>query len=134
MFGFGGQKNKVDVCLISETGNVIDVRLEAGINHVESPDTAEAWGLDSSHQAKDPQTGRYIQFVSSLSCDPLQIYKDKSVLQADMGAIASQTEDQELNYIDNGNNKSSQLLWVGISCAILALTFLVAVLLKMRGG
>ncbi len=134
MFGFVNHQKKVDICLNSETGDAVDVRLNAGINHVETNDTAEAWGLDSSHQCKDSKTGRYIQFVSSLSCDPLPIYSGRPVLTTDMADIASQTEDQELNYVESGNGKSSQLLWVGICCAILSLTLLIAVLLKMRTG
>lgn len=117
-------QRRQDVCLLSETNSVSDERLDAGTIHAESPDTAEAWGLDSKQQCKDEKTGRYIQFISSLSCDPIPIYRESatSAIKSNPSLIASQTEDQEMTYIDYGKKKDSRLLWVGICLAMLTLT------------
>lgn len=123
MFGWGN-KNKQDVCLLSETNRMIDEKLDAGTIHAESPDTAEAWGLDAKQQCKDEKTGRYIQFISSLSCDPIVIYKnpDTAPVKANTSLISSQTEDQEMTYIDYGKKKDGRLIWVGVCLAMFALT------------
>ncbi len=117
-------KPKQDICLLAETNSVSDERLSAGTIHAESPDTAEAWGLDSRLQCRDEKTGRYIQFVSSLNCDPIPIYKnpDTPAVKTNTSLIASQTEDQEMVFVDTTSNRSSTMLWIGICTALLTLT------------
>lgn len=129
-----GKRRKQDVCLLTTTNRVEDTKLESDILHAESPSTLEAWGLDGNQQAIDEKTGRYIQFISSLSCDPLQIYQNSPVHKSNTPAIASQTEDQEMVYIEEGKRKDSRLLWIGICLAMLTLTVCVIALLKMQGG
>ncbi len=137
MFGFGKQKIKQDVCILPETNSVKDDQLEAGTLHADNIDTAEAWGLDSGQQCKDEKTGRYIQFISSISCTPIQIYFDHGfsrVRKIKTADISSQTEDQEMTFTDRGRSKDGRLLWLGISLAMLTLMVCIVVLLKMTGG
>lgn len=129
-----GHSRRQDVCLLSETNSVGDERLEAGTTHAESPDTAEAWGLDSNQQCRDEKTGRYIQFISSLSCDPVKIYRSLPVVMANVSLISSQTEDQEMVFTDQGKSKDGRILWVGVCLAMLTLTVCIVVLLKIQGG
>ena len=132
MFG-GRHQRRQDVCLLSETNSVSDERLEAGTIHAEFPDTAEAWGLDSGHQCKDERTGHYVQFISSLSCDPVRIYRGSEPIKTDTSLIAALTEDQEMTFTDRGRGKDGRLLWVGICLAMLTLTVSIAVLSKVLG-
>lgn len=120
--------------MLSETNSVGDERLESGTTHAESPDTAEAWGLDSNQQCQDEKTGKYIQFISSLSCDPVRIYKNTPVILANVSLISSQTEDQEMVYTDEGRNKDGRLLWIGVSVAMLTLTICIVFLLILMKG
>lgn len=126
-------QGRQDVCLLSETNSVSDERLEAGTIHAESPDTAEGWGLDSNQQCIDEKTGDYIQFISSLSYRPIQIYRNSKAREMDASVVASQTEDQEMTFTDRGRGKDSRLTWVGICLALLTLTVCIAVLLRMQG-
>ncbi|MBA7613515.1 hypothetical protein ES703_20766 [subsurface metagenome] len=121
---FWNKKGRQDVCILAETNTVSDERLRAGTIHAENPGTAEAWGLDSRLQCQDEKTGRYVQFISSLNCDPIPIYKNPSTppVKTNTSLIASQTEDQEMVYVDTATNKNSTLLWIGICTALLTLT------------
>ena len=134
MFGFGKKQKRQDICLLAETNSVSDERLDAGTLHAESPDTAEAWVLDSKQQCKDKKTGRYIQFVSSMNCKPIKIYRNLTQKDIDTSLISSQTEDQELTWVDYGRNKDGRLLWIGICLAMLTLTICIVVLMKVKGG
>lgn len=122
-----------EVCLLTTANCVEDGKLERDILHAESPKTMEAWGLDGNQQARDEETGRYVQFISSLSCDPLQIYKGSPVNKSNTSTIASQTEDQEMVYAEEGKRKDGRLLWLGICLAFMTLTVCILALLKMRG-
>jgi len=132
---FGKGQKKQDVCLMSETNSVSDERLIVGTTHAESPDTAEAWGLDSKQQCRDGKTGRYIQFISSLNCDPVPIYKnvDTKSIKTDTALISSQTEDKELVFVETNGSKNSTLTWVGICMALLTLTLCVIALVNVMG-
>lgn len=132
---FRKKKTRQDVCLITETNRVMDVHLDAGTKHAESEETAEAWGLDSRQQCKDEKTRRYVQFACSLSCDPIAIYRatERVLLKSDASLIASQTEDQEMTFIDYGSRKDGRLLWVGITLAALTLTICLAILMRVKG-
>lgn len=122
---------KQDVCLISETNSMNDRHLVAGNIHAESRETAEAWGLDSKQQCKDEKTGRYIQFVSSFSCHPVKIYEGVEINKADVALIASQTEDQELVYVEERGHQDSRVLWVGICLAMICLTTCIVILTRL---
>ena len=112
-----------------------DERLDVCSIHTESPGSAEAWGLDSDQQCMDRKTGRYLQFISSLSCDPITLYKaaDSTTIKTDTSLLASQTEDQEMVYIEDGKSKTSGLLWVGICLALLTLTLGIIALIRVKG-
>jgi len=135
MFGFGN-KVKQDICLLPGTNRVIEDRLEAGNTHVFNDDTAEAWGLDASQQCIDERTNRYIQFVSSLNCDPVPIYRsqDTPPIKSNVSLISSQTEDQEMVYLDKRASKSSMGLWLGICLALLTLTVCIIALVRIWGN
>lgn len=124
-----------DVLIVTEAdGNVEPCRLETDVLYVASPETIEAWELDYNQQAKHEKTGRHLQVVSERSKKPLKIFPDRSTLQGQSTeAIASQKQDAELTFMQSKNKRSSMLLWVGIICAILAVTIGVIVLLKMKG-
>lgn len=127
-----------NVCLFPETNNVSDLLLRAGVTDVESEETAEAWGLDSSLQCKDEETGQYFQFISSVICDPIDIFGNgKGLNQTDVSLIASQTEDQEMTFVEQGKNRDWRWLWyvVMIEAVGLVLLGLALVALKyIRGG
>lgn len=129
-----GHQGRQDVCLLSETNSVSDERLGAGTTHAESSETAEAWGLDSNQQCIDEETGEYIQFISSLSYQPVQIYRNTTVRNTDASVISAQTEDQEMTFTQRGGRgKDSRLLWVGICLALLTLTLCIAALIRIQG-
>lgn len=121
---FSNKKPKQDVCLLLETNEVEDQRLDAETLHAENPETAEGWLLDSSQMCRDERTGRYIQFVSSRYGSPIKIYRNRNGRkdQVKIDEISSQTEDQEMVFIDEKQNKDGRLLWIGIITALLTLT------------
>jgi len=130
------KKNKQAVCLLSETNSVQDNWLDADILHAESLATTEAWGLDSRQQCKDEKTGQYIQFISSVSCNPVKIYRNGGKVEArdtNTALLSSQTEDREMVFIQQGKGHDGRLLWIGICMAMLTLTVCVVVLLKVAG-
>lgn len=128
-------KNKQAVCLLSETNSVQDGWIDADILHAESPETTEAWGLDSNQQCQDEKTGRYIQFISSVSCNPVTIYRNggSGARDTNTGLISSQTEDKEMVFIAENKRTDGRLLWIGICLAMLTLLVCVVVLLRMMG-
>ena len=125
--------NHQDVCILSPANQARDASLIAGTIHISNFDTVEAWGLDAKQQCIDEKSGRYVQFISSLSCDPIQIYETNPSEPADLCLLSSQTEDQEMTYTDYGKQKDSRLLWIGISLGMLTLTVCLVVLLKVAG-
>lgn len=126
-----------DVTLLTETNCVEDKQLECGIVHAESPKELEAWGLDSNQQAKDERTGRYFQVVSSRSYIPLQIYRSDNkapqVVGSNVTTIASQTEDEEMIFLEERQTRDSRVLWFGIIAALFAVVISLVVLLNMMG-
>lgn len=131
MFGLKKRINQ-DFCLISETNRITDERLEAGTVHAECEETAEAWGLDSGQQCIDEETGRYVQFVSSLSCNPIRIYQERNhYKEASVSLISSQTEDKEMTFTAREQGNRSKLLWIGICTALLSITVLVIALVRV---
>jgi len=129
-----GLKKKItqDFCLISETNRVTDQCMDTGTVHAECEDSCEAWGLDAGQQCIDEQTGRYVQFISSLSCNPIKIYQERNhYKEASIALISSQTEDKEMTYTSRNTNKNSMLLWVGICVALLSLTVLVIAVMRV---
>lgn len=116
--------SKQDVCLLAETTSMKDASLKAGTLHAVNPETCEAWGMDSVQMAKDEKTGRYVQFIGSANCDPIPIYKHLPVRKTDIGVTAAQTEDQELNYINEGNSQRDMSFFWFVGVALTILTFL----------
>lgn len=126
-----------DVCFLTETNRVEDDSYLVSALYAENFDAAEAWGLDSKQQCKDEKTGHYIQFISSLSCDPLTIYGNSGhseARKANVSLVSAQTEDKEMTFTDRGRGHDARLIWVGVCLALLTLTILVMVLSKMGGG
>lgn len=121
---FSNKKPKQDICLLLETNEVEDQRLYAETLHAESPDTAEGWLLDSSQMCRDEKTGRYMQFVSSRYGSPIKIYRGRNGRKSPVNIedVSSQTEDQEMVFIDEKQNRDGRLLWMGIITAMLTLT------------
>lgn len=122
-------KNKQDVCLIAETNKVSDDKLAVGSIHLECEDTAEAWGLDSRQQCKDEHSNRYIQFIGSLSCDPIKIYRNTNhTVETNTSLTASQTEDKEMVYTEREGSKHTLILWLGVCLSLLILTIAIIAL------
>jgi hypothetical protein len=135
MFGIGkAKKIKLDICLLTQTNIVMDDRLDAGVSHVESPDTAEGWLLYSNQMAIDEKTGRYVQFVSGRHGSPIKIYRSNLDTSVDITEIASETEDQEMVWLDELQNKDGRVLWAGIIAAMLTLTVCIIALIQITGG
>ncbi len=132
-WGLGNNKTRQDICLLPETNSVKDSTLDADVLHAESPKTCEAWGMDARQQCIDECTGRYIQFLTPLSCDPVRIYRgsDHNVRMTDTGLVASQTEDQELTFLEEGKGHGvSMELWLVLIAGVLLLPILTLALLK----
>ncbi len=134
---FGRKKNQLNICLLSETNMVKDSSLEAYTLHAENSDTAEAWGLDSNQQCKDEKTRQYLQFISSLCCTPIKIYRDPNhngVNRIKPSLVASQTEDQELTFIDQGSNKDGKFIWLAAIVSMIVFGVLIAGYIMMQRG
>jgi hypothetical protein len=129
------QGARQDVCILTETNSVGDGKLNALVAHAESPKELLAWELNPRQQAIDEKTKRFIQFIDDISYKPLQIYQN-SLFQkktSNITSISSQTEDQEMVFISEGRKNDGRMLWIGIIAGIVALTFLIAVYMKMKG-
>ena len=132
-----GKKNKIKqtICNLTENNTAYDDKLEAFEAHCENPKECVAWELDSLQQCIDQKTGHFIQFIGELSFRPIKIYhslvrsKDTNIT-----AISSQTEDAEMTFLEAGKKKEGMVLWLGISLALVTLTIMVAVYMKMKGG
>lgn len=117
-----------EVCLLEKTNRVDHFKLPTDTLHMESVDTAEAWGIDSKQQCKDRETGKYIQYISSTSCDPVKIYKGSGIENVDPDLVQSQTEDQSLAFTELNKEKTGSVLWLGICLALLTLTTCIVIL------
>jgi hypothetical protein len=132
------RRRRQDVVLLTETNSVDEFHLEAFVAHAESPETVEAWLLDSTQQAIDEKSGRYLQAISSRSGLPLKIYHNKDNVEnkegvhGNISALAAQTEDEEMVFLDGRQGKDGRLLWVGIALAGVVLTLLIAVLMILK--
>ncbi len=125
---------KQDVLILTEANTGVEyTQLETDVLYAASPETIEAWELDTNHQAKNELTGRYIQVVSERSKKPLRIFKDSPLLSGpSTEAIASQKQDAELAFLNTKSQKNSMLVWIGIICAILAVIIGLIVLLNLN--
>lgn len=122
---------KQSVRLLSETGTVTDIKLDADIGYVASHDTPEAWGLNRTQQAKELRTGQFIQLICERSGKPIQVFRNggssNSIIGYDISTIAKQAEDRAQQESEQDKPKDSQLLWFGIITTIVAITFLLVV-------
>lgn len=135
------QGGRLHVCNLPETNSVEEFKLDAYTRHAEAPEIVSAWGIDSTQQCIDEKTGRYIQFISDRSCRPLIIYQGdrekppvgltSQIVGNSVANVASQTEDEEMVYINDSKKKDSRLLWIGICLALLTLILLLVVYLRM---
>lgn len=119
-----------DVVILTEANSVDDVRIDADVVHAEAPEVLKAWALNSLQQAKDEYTGRYVQVVSERSYKPIQIYRSKGsdVVGSTVAHVASETEDEEMTFLEERKGKDGRLLWIGIITGLLVLTFCIIVL------
>ncbi len=129
------------VLILTETNSVVDDVLEVpptDAGYAESPDTVEAWALDANQQALN-QKGEYVQVICERSFEPIRVFNLNNGHKSDtivhnVDTIASQKHDEELSFMEEKKSKSSQMLWLGIIGAIIALTFALVVLSSMKGG
>ena len=122
---------KQGVRLLSETGNVVDIKFDADLGYVASPDTPEAWGLNRTQQAKELRTGQFIQLICERSGKPIQVFRNSGstndIIGYDISTIANQAEDRAQQESERDRPKDSQLLWLGIITTIIAIAFLLVV-------
>lgn len=125
---------KQNVLILTEANTGVEyAQLETDVLYAASPETIEAWELDTNQQARDELTGRYIQVVSERSKKPLRIFKDRPLLSGpSTEAIASQKQDAELAFLNTKSQKNSMLIWIGIICVILAVIIGLIVLLNLN--
>jgi hypothetical protein len=139
MFGklFKG-KIAQDVCLLTEMNSVEDRQLDSLILHAESNGTAEAWGLDSEQQCKDEKTGRYVQLISSVSCEPVTIYRGADGKKAARGTntstISAETEDKEMTYTGQGKSGNGIAIWLTACVTMIVFVVLLVGYLRLVRG
>lgn len=129
------------VLTLTETNSVVDDRLEippTDAGYAESPDTVEAWALDANQQALNDK-GEYVQVICERDFEPIRVFNlnnghKSNVAVRNVETIASQKHDEELAFMEEKKSKNSQMLWLGIIAAIVALTFALVVLISMKGG
>jgi hypothetical protein len=127
--------SRQDVCILSETGDIDDMRLELDSEegYVASPDTLEAWELDFNQQCIDAKTGRFVQIISNRHRKPLKIFKERSTLKGSTtDTIASRKQDEELAFMNALREKNKMLLWVGIIAALFAVVISIVVLVTLK--
>lgn len=128
----GGHQN---VLLVEGTSDIERHTLETDVLYVASPNSIEAWELDSNQQARHEVTGEYIQVCSVRNKKPLQIFRNRPRIKGQpVSVIAAQKFDEQMTVIQERNQKQSMLLWIGIICALLAVSVAGIVLFKMIGG
>ena len=131
-------KSVQDVCLLTETNSVEDRALESLILHAESPGTAEAWGLDSEQQCRDDKTGRYIQFISSVSCEPVTIYRgadgEKKARDTNTSTISAETEDKEMVYTGQPKGNNGLAIWMAACVTMIVFVVLLVGYLRLVRG
>ena len=129
---WGGRSGRQDVCILTETGDIDDVRLEADVNYATRPDEIQAFVLDYNQQAKDEKTGRYVQTVSELSKRPLKVFRNVPVLpDQDTDTIADQKWDEAQAFRDHYHQKNSLLMWFAILAIMFALVISIMVLVRL---
>ena len=126
-----------DVCILTETNGAEDFSLKAFVLHAESLKEVSAWELDPRQQCIDEKTGDYLQFICERSYVPLTIYQNghstNGSKNANIEVISSQTEDQEMVFMEQNKSKDGMVLWLGICLGLLALILGMAVLFSMKG-
>lgn len=128
-----GRSGRQDVLILTETNSIVDDRLNAEIGYAMSPDTVEAWALDSNQQAIDEETGNIVQVICERTYEPLIVFdlesqSGKSVVGKNVEAIASQKEDEEMAFMEQKKSRINMLLWIGIIATIFSLTISIIVL------
>ncbi len=132
-------KRRQPVKVLTEEGGIADAVLGVGGRYASSPKSLEAWGLNRLQQVKDKVTGKYVQFISEVSYNPLVLWpggkEDKSV-KANINTIASQAVDDELAFVDERSRKNSMTLYLGIIAGMLTLGLLIFIYMQMsqHGG
>jgi len=122
---------KQEVMILTEQGEIVFAKLPADTLYVASHDDLKAWELDSNQQAITEKNNR-LQVVSERSKKPIRVFRNRPVLNGkSTDVIANQKEDEELTVMERKSQKSSVLLWVGIICAIIAVTIGIIVLSNM---
>ncbi len=127
-------KEKQAIYKVTAQGRVEHEKLEVGTLCCANPDKFEAWELDYNQQAKDEETGGFIQFVSSLNKKPLKIYRNIPQSESHTTRqIAMQQFDEQLTTLLEKSSKNSMLLWLGIILVLLLLIIGLVVLSNMNG-
>ena len=126
-----------NVCKLTENNTAYDDKLDAFEAHAELLQDCLAWEMDSFQQAIDEKTKRFIQFIGERSYRPIKIFRslqNGNENDTNITTIASQTEDQEMVFLDEGKKKDGRLLWLGICLCLVTITIMAAVYMKMKGG
>lgn len=139
MFGIKRQRRQ-DVLVLTGFRAIEDVRLaivETGGHYGTNERSSEAWAINDSLQLKDRETGKYVQFVTGWSCNPVDLfgYDDAgSLAEKDIWAIAARVTDEALNWFEKQKQKHTLLLWAGIIGVILALGVVIPIATGIMNG
>jgi hypothetical protein len=124
----GERYAKQFVRIVTETSDVVDKKFGADIGYVTSPDDVTAWGLNRTQQAKDLQTGRYIQLLSERNAKPIKVFRnsgsDNDIVGCDIETIARQGEDRAQQESERDRPKDGRILWIGIIATMITIAFL----------
>lgn len=131
--------DRLDALLLDETNSAANISLETGVGCAEDLKNIRSWILDSRQQARDEITGKTFQVICLRSYKPIVIYqgdnKDAdSVAAQALKVISSQTEDEEMVFLEEKQNKDGRMLWLGIVMAFLALILGIVVLWKIHSS
>ena len=122
------RQGRQDAKLLTETNDVVDMKLDAEIGYAASPDL-EAWILNKSQQAINLETGRFVQLISERDCKPIDVFRNiESTIETNIKIIAHESQNRERTVVDEeGEIKDSRLLWLLIIASLVLLAFLVVI-------
>jgi hypothetical protein len=126
---------KQAVMVLTHNNRAYDDKLDAYESFCERPKDCVAYELNSLQKAIDDKSKQFIQFIGALSFRPIKIFRSSpDQALSDISVIASQAEDREMTFLEAGKRTDGRTLWIGIALAVVAVTFAIAIYIKMQGA
>lgn len=121
-------KEIVHAYLITETNKLEKVKLDADIGYASSQDR-EGWLINRAQQARDLNTGQYMQLISESDCRPIKVFRNANGAQPINVALVNREAqaDARTTVDEDQNNHDSRLLTIGIVLGVLLLVFLIVI-------